>query len=69
MKRCSEKAKQEILTRYMRRHAERAIRGIWHLCRCGLRWINIWEEETGKHFLTELPIQKEDLSRGISPER
>lgn len=59
MKCCTEKAKQEILIRYMCGDTPKELSekfGI-HVATV-YRWINTWENETGKHFLTELPLQE-----------
>ena len=59
MKRCPEKARQEILIRYMCGDTPKKLSeefGI-HVATV-YRWINTWENETGKHFLIELPLQE-----------
>lgn len=59
MKRCPEKDRQEILIRYMCGDIPKELSeefGI-HVATV-YRWINTWENETGKHFLTELPLQE-----------
>lgn len=59
MKRCPEKARQEILIKYMCGDTPKELSeefGI-HIATV-YRWINTWENETGKHFLTELPLQE-----------
>lgn len=59
MKRCPEKARQEILIRYMCGDTPQKLSeefGI-HVATV-YRWINTWENETGKHLLTELPLQE-----------
>lgn len=59
MKCCPEKAKQEILIKYMCGDTPKELSeefGI-HVATV-YRWINTWENETGKLFLTELPLQE-----------
>lgn len=59
MKCCPEKAKQEILIRYIYGDTPKELSeefGV-HVATV-YRWINIWENETGELFLTKLPLQK-----------
>lgn len=59
MKHCTEKAKQAILIRYVCGDTPKELSGEFgiHIATV-YRWINTWENETEKHFLTELPLQK-----------
>ena len=59
MKRCAEKVRQEILIRYMCGDTPKELSEEFDIHFATVyRWIDTWENETEKHFLTELPLQK-----------
>lgn len=59
MKRCVEKAKQEILIRYICGDTLKELSEKFGVHGTTVyQWISIWENETEKHFLTEFPLQK-----------